>query len=105
MHSIAAPSVTGTNLSEVAGVKGIMLLAWNQTIPLLKPPYLINMLIMCGSIFTLFFVVHGQQFWYPQFLTYYSKNIDLPITICEAIALGHASDMNDAKNTSKTLNR
>lgn len=105
MQSIAATSATGTSLSQVTGVRGVMLLVWRQTIPLFQPPHLIKMFVMCGSSFVLYFVVHGQQFWYPQMLTYYSKNIDLPITICEAIALSHALDLTDAKNTTIAMNR
>lgn len=105
VQGIAAPNSTGTSLSEVVGFKGTMRLVWNQTMPLFKPPYLINMLVMCASTFTLFFVVHGHQFWYTQILTYYSKNIDLPITVCEAVAMGHAFEMNEAKNTTEAMNR
>lgn len=105
VQSIAAPSATGTSFSEVTGVKETMRLVWNQTMPLFKPPYVINLLVMCGSMFTLFAVVHGQQFWYPQILSYYSKNVDLPLTTCEVIALGHELELNEAKNSAKVLNR
>lgn len=94
---------TGTNLTEVSGFKETMLLVWNQTMPLFYPPYLMNMLMMCGSYFTLFFVVHGQEFWYPQILSYYSKNIDLPITICEAISMGRTAELS-LSNTTNAVN-
>lgn len=97
--------VRGTNLSEVNGIKATLLLAWNQTMPLFYSPYLTNMLLMCGSTFALYFVVHGQEFWYPQILSYYSKNVDLPITICEAISLGHTAELLSITNTTKMLNR
>lgn len=93
MRSIAALDETGTNLSEVAGFKETMLLVWNQTMPLFYPPYLINMLMMCVSTFAISFVIHGQEFWLPQILSYYSKNINLPITICEAITLGRTAEL------------
>lgn len=104
MNNITPLEATGTNLSAVTGVKDALLLVWNQTIPLFYPPYMANMLMMCGSIFSIFFVTHGQEFWYPQILSYYSKNIELPITICEAISLGHSAELTANRNTTNSLN-
>lgn len=106
MQNIAVlDAAKGTNLSEVSGIKETLLLAWNQTMPLFYPPYLINMLMLCSSYFAIYFVVHGQEFWYPQVLSYYSKSIDLPITICEAITLGRAAEPTAIRNTTTLLNR
>lgn len=105
VQKIIALEETGTNLSEVSGFNGALLLVWNQTKPLFYPPYLFNMLMMCGSIFAMSFVIHGHEFWYPQILSYYSKNIDLPITICEAISMGHTAELPATRNTSNGMNR
>lgn len=60
--------------------------------------------MMCGSIFAIYFVIHGQQLWYPQILSYYSQNNDVPITICEAITLGRTAQLSII-NITNALNR
>lgn len=104
VKNLAAMDATGMHLSEVNGFKETLILIWNQTAPLFYPPYLKKMLMICGSTFALYFVIHGQEFWYPQILSYYSENTELPITICEVISLGHAKEL-VARNTSNALNR
>lgn len=105
VQTIAALNTTGSNLSDVAGVKGALLLVWNQTKSVFCPPNLFNMLMMCGSYFALFFVIHGQQFWYPQILSYYSVNINMSLTICEMISLGHLAELNATRNAIYMMNR
>lgn len=88
--------MSGTNLSEIKGVKDALSLIWKQTVPLFKPPHLLNMVLLCASTFALFFVCHGAHMWYPQILDFYSKNMDQRITTCEAIQLGHATALANA---------
>lgn len=104
VKTLVALDATGTNLSEVTGFKDTLLLIWNQTVPLFYPPYLKNMFMICGSTFALYFVIHGQDFWYPQILSYYSNKTELSITICETITLGHTAEL-IARNTTNALNR
>lgn len=105
VQSIAALSSTGQNLSEVTGLKGVLNLIWNQTKPLFYPPHLNNMLMTCGTSYAFFLVAHGQEMWYPQILMYYSKNIDLPNTMCEAISLGRMAELSAKINTTNLMNR
>lgn len=105
MYSITALETTGTNLSEVNGFKGVLLLIWKQTKPLFCAPYLNNMLLICASCYAFFIVVHGQEIWYPQILTYYSKNVNLPITTCEAISMGYIEEVTKTGvNTTNAMN-
>lgn len=103
VQSIAALNSPGRNLSEVIGLKGVLNLIWNQTKPLFYPPHLTNMLMTCGSSYAFFLVAHGQEMWYPQILIYYSRNIDLPNTMCEAISLGRIEELSATVNTTKYL--
>lgn len=105
VQNIASLDVTGTNLSDVAGIKDALYLVWNQTIPLFRSPHLINLLMICISAFAINFVIHGQELWYPQILSYYSKNIEMPITICEAVSLGHTAELSANVNTTNLINR
>lgn len=105
MNIITALEMTGTNLSEVNGFKAVLLLIWNQTKPLFCPPYRNNMLLICLSCYAYFLVVHGQEMWYPQILTYYSKNMNLAITTCEAISMGHMAEYSKTSvNTTNSMN-
>lgn len=105
VHSITALELTGTNLSEVNGFKGVLRLIWNQTKPLFCPPHLNNMLLICFSSYVFYMVIHGQEMWYPQILTYYSQNINLSITTCEAISIGHMAEVaNTSVNTTNSMN-
>lgn len=44
-------------------------------------------------------------FRYPQILTMYADNMDLPITTCEAVALGHMASKNATRMAMAISNR
>lgn len=54
---------TGTNLSDVRGIGGVLKLLWNQTWPLFMPPHLGNTIKLCYLMFILFSVGHGTFMW------------------------------------------
>lgn len=54
---------TGTALSEVHGVYGILKLVWNQTWPLFQRPHLGSTLKLCYLMFVLFSIGHGTFMW------------------------------------------
>lgn len=54
---------TGTALSEVHGVYGILKLVWNQTWPLFQQPHLGSTLKLCYLMFVLFSIGHGTFMW------------------------------------------
>lgn len=55
---------TGISLNDVNGFKAVCKLLWDQTWPLFAPPHLLNMLLLCYMVFSLFFVAHGIYVWY-----------------------------------------
>ncbi|XP_037037557.1 synaptic vesicle glycoprotein 2B-like [Bradysia coprophila] len=83
-----SPECLGSNLANCCGVRDVLKMIWKQTWPLFVPPYLGNMLMLCYLSFGLYGVAHGTFMWYPQMLTLYYENMNLPITMCEAIHLG-----------------
>lgn len=99
VEQISILDVSGTNLSEIRGVKDAFALIWKQTVPLFVPPHLLNMVLLCTSTFALFFVCHGAHMWYPQILDFYSDNIGKRITTCEAISIGHAKALSNVTST------
>lgn len=55
---------TGTALSEVCGVYGVVKLVWNQTWPLFQRPHVQNTLKLCYLMAVLFSIGHGTFMWY-----------------------------------------
>lgn len=53
----------GTNLADIGNFTGYIKLIWNQTKPLLKPPHVQMMMLLCTVTGALFFVAHGALMW------------------------------------------
>ncbi len=77
----------GANVAETRRLGATVIMIWNQTWPLFKPPYLSNILLLCYVTFVSFFVGHGVYMWYPQILALSYPNMHLPLTVCEAVAM------------------
>lgn len=54
---------TGTALSKVHGIYGILKLVWNQTWPLFQRPNITNTFQLCYLMFVLFSIGHGTFMW------------------------------------------
>lgn len=54
---------SGQTLGDSKGFRAVIKLVANQTRPLFVPPNLVNMLLICYIIFTIFGVGHGTYLW------------------------------------------